>query len=347
MHSLERHDPLRRGVPHDPVHRRRAARAPDRPDGVVRADPRAAAAAGVGGRGAADRMPEGHTLHRLATSLDRRVRRRRPVRVGSPQGRFAESAALVDGRVLDRRRGPTASTCSSTSTCEQDSSTSTSASTAASTCTHSRGARRPGGGAATPSARCGSRLVGAAAYADLRGATACELVTPERARRAAGAARAGPAAARRRPRPRRGSGSGAAGRPIGGLLMDQSVVAGIGNVYRAELLYRHRVDPFRPGRTLRASQWREMWDDLVALMADGVRTGRIDTVRPEHLTDGRARRPGPAPRPHLRLPAGRRAVPGLRHPGADQGAPDAQPLLVRPVPASVPALHGPTHCALE
>ena len=25
-----------------------------------------------------------------------------------------------------------------------------------------------------------------------------------------------------------------------------------------------------------------MWDDLVELMADGVRTGRIDTVRPEH-----------------------------------------------------------------
>ena len=47
MHSLERHDPVRRGVPDDAVQRRRAARAPDRPDGVVRADPRAAAAAGV------------------------------------------------------------------------------------------------------------------------------------------------------------------------------------------------------------------------------------------------------------------------------------------------------------
>ena len=73
--------------------------------------------------------------------------------------------------------------------------------------------------------------------------------------------------------------------PIAGLLMDQSVVAGIGNVYRAELLFRHRVDPFRPGTSLRVGRWREMWDDLVALMADGVRTGRIDTVRPEHLTE--------------------------------------------------------------
>ena len=36
--------------------------------------------------------------------------------------------------------------------------------------------------------------------------------------------------------------------PIGGLLMDQTVVAGVGNVYRAELLFRHRIDPFRPGQ---------------------------------------------------------------------------------------------------
>ena len=35
--------------------------------------------------------------------------------------------------------------------------------------------------------------------------------------------------------------------PIGGLLMDQSVLAGVGNVYRAEVLFRHRIDPLRPG----------------------------------------------------------------------------------------------------
>ena len=34
---------------------------------------------------------------------------------------------------------------------------------------------------------------------------------------------------------------------IGALLMDQSVLAGVGNVYRAELLFRHGVSPFRPG----------------------------------------------------------------------------------------------------
>src|ERR1700712_5074717 len=44
-------------------------------------------------------MPEGHTLHRLARLHQRRFGRA-PVRVGSPQGRFVDGAAAVDGRVL-------------------------------------------------------------------------------------------------------------------------------------------------------------------------------------------------------------------------------------------------------
>ena len=74
--------------------------------------------------------------------------------------------------------------------------------------------------------------------------------------------------------------------------MDQAVLAGVGNVYRAELLFRHRMHPLRPGNTLRSGQFRAMWDDLVELMTEGVRTGRIDTVRPEHTPEamGRAAR---------------------------------------------------------
>ena len=69
---------------------------------------------------------------------------------------------------------------------------------------------------------------------------------------------------------------------IAALLMDQSVLAGIGNVYRAEILFRHRVDPFRSGISMEAELWDAMWADLVTLMRAGVRTGRIETVRPEH-----------------------------------------------------------------
>ena len=63
--------------------------------------------------------------------------------------------------------------------------------------------------------------------------------------------------------------------------MDQAVVAGIGNVYRAELLFRHRIAPLRPGREVSRDEWEDMWSDLVILMRYGVRTGRIVTIRPE------------------------------------------------------------------
>ena len=79
--------------------------------------------------------------------------------------------------------------------------------------------------------------------------------------------------------------------PIGDLLMDQTVLAGVGNVYRAEVLFRHRIHPLRPGRRCARGQFQAMWDDLVELMAEGVRTGRIDTVRPEHTPEAMGRPP--------------------------------------------------------
>jgi endonuclease VIII len=67
-------------------------------------------------------------------------------------------------------------------------------------------------------------------------------------------------------------------------LMDQTVLAGVGNVYRAELLFRHGVSPFRPGRAVDGDLWARMWADLGALMRAGVRLGRIVTTRPEDRT---------------------------------------------------------------
>ena len=48
-------------------------------------------------------------------------------------------------------------------------------------------------------------------------------------------------------------------RPIGDLLMDQTVLAGVGNVYRNEVLFRHRIHPLRPGKTLRVGQFQAIW----------------------------------------------------------------------------------------
>ncbi|GAA3304101.1 hypothetical protein GCM10020295_54360 [Streptomyces cinereospinus] len=78
---------------------------------------------------------------------------------------------------------------------------------------------------------------------------------------------------------------------IAALLMDQKVIAGVGNVYRAEVLFRHRIDPYRPGRDITPAEWEAIWTDLVALMRQGVRDNRIDTVRPEHTPEAMGRPP--------------------------------------------------------
>jgi formamidopyrimidine-DNA glycosylase len=126
-------------------------------------------------------------------------------------------------------------------------------------------------------------------WTDLRGATVCEAISDPEVD--AILARLGPDPLRRRQDPAKAHARIARSRTaVGALLMDQSVLAGVGNVYRAELLFRHRVSPFRPGRDIDAGLWTAMWTDLVALMRDGVKAGRIVTTRRED----RARRRGPA-----------------------------------------------------
>jgi len=66
--------------------------------------------------------------------------------------------------------------------------------------------------------------------------------------------------------------------PICLLLMDQTVVAGIGNVYRAELLFRTRLNPFIPGRDLPEQTVRELWRDWEKLLLIGVQTGQMMTM---------------------------------------------------------------------
>jgi len=66
---------------------------------------------------------------------------------------------------------------------------------------------------------------------------------------------------------------------IGALLMDQSVFAGIGNIYRAELLYRAKQNPFAAGKDTPEKTVKEIWKDAVKLMPDGIIDRRIVTTR--------------------------------------------------------------------
>jgi formamidopyrimidine-DNA glycosylase len=70
--------------------------------------------------------------------------------------------------------------------------------------------------------------------------------------------------------------------PIAGLLMDQSVISGLGNIYRCEVLFRRRIDPHLPGRDLPRDAFDALWQDAKALLAVGVRYDRIITVSREY-----------------------------------------------------------------
>ena len=66
---------------------------------------------------------------------------------------------------------------------------------------------------------------------------------------------------------------------IAALLMDQTVFAGIGNIYRAELLYRARQNPFARGKDVPEKTLNALWRDAVNLMSDGMVDRRIVTTR--------------------------------------------------------------------
>ena len=123
------------------------------------------------------------------------------------------------------------------------------------------------------------RLLTDTAVADLRGPTACEVLHPEEVK--AIIAKLGPdplvdspkkgeerfvEAVRKKPT------------PIGLLLMDQAVVSGIGNVYRAELLFRARQNPHTPGKQVAEDTVRALWKDWTKLLKLGVKLGQMMTM---------------------------------------------------------------------
>jgi endonuclease-8 len=224
-------------------------------------------------------MPEGHTLHRLVRLHQQRFEGS-PVEVSSPQGRFAASASLVDGQVLQSVEahgkhlfhvyGPDAIVHVHLGLYGKFSDV-----------------ELP---VTPPVGLVRMRLVGPTHWADLRGPNACELLTD--AEVAAVRARLGPDPLRTDADPDRGFAKITRSRTsIAVLLLDQSVLSGVGNIYRAEMLFRHGIHPLTPGNKISREQWDAMWADIVFLMRYGFRVGRIDTVRPEHMPEVTGRAP--------------------------------------------------------
>ncbi|GAA3810225.1 Fpg/Nei family DNA glycosylase [Cellulomonas soli] len=275
-------------------------------------------------------MPEGHTVHRIARQLTLDLAGR-PVAVSSPQGRFAAGARRLDGQVVLRADAVGKQLFVTFASGDVlrvhlglygawDLYGRVSPLTDGRAAVGSLGAPRlrravrlgereqslPGAAdegvpedfPPTPVGAVRVRLATAETVADLRGPSACEVLDPVQAQVAVDRLGPDPAAAddldaARAVVVRRVT---ARGVPVGQLLMDQAVVAGIGNIYRAELLFRARLDPWTPGRRVPAEVVGALWDDWAVLLADGIRTGvtltREDldaTGREQALADPTAR----------------------------------------------------------
>ena len=283
-------------------------------------------------------MPEGHSVHRIARQFARHFVGQR-ILASSPQGRFAEGAAILDGRTMTEARavgkqmflefddalwlrvhlgiygawdfaGDVAQDPTQRSANRRMGQTnqrgtnflgpdaplsaigaheSSLASIGAPRRTRLRMAEAEkesviDDAALTafppePIGQVRVRLLSERAVADLRGPTACEVLDAAGVQRVIDAlgpdplvddAVAGEERMLARVRGRRV--------PIGLLLMDQSVVSGIGNVYRAEMLFRARLDPHTTGAALPDDVIRDLWRDWCYLLAVGVETGQMLTM---------------------------------------------------------------------
>lgn len=128
------------------------------------------------------------------------------------------------------------------------------------------------------------RLLTSHGAADLTGPNRCELMTWEEVQ--ATEARLGPdplaadddfeAFVQRAATRKKG---------IGEALMDQAVIAGVGNIYRAEVLYAARLNPFKPAKEVSVKKLRQIWDWLRRFMPLGVESGRVTTIDREDFAE--------------------------------------------------------------
>ncbi len=278
-------------------------------------------------------MPEGHSVHRIARQFDRNFVGKQML-ASSPQGRFAEGAAVLNGREAvsvqavgkqmfleaegdvwlrvhlglygawdfagDILVDPTIASANGrmgqtnqrgTVVDEEildDAGENSLASIGAPrrTRVHVRMSEQTKGladdGLEWPPPVVGQvrlRLMTDITAADLRGPTACVLQTPEEM--LASIAKLGPDPLVGDPVQNEERFVQAVRKKqtvIALLLMDQAVVSGIGNVYRAEMLFRQRLNPHTPGRDVPEEVVRALWHDWVRLLAVGVETGQMMTM---------------------------------------------------------------------
>jgi len=209
-------------------------------------------------------VPEGHTIHRLSKDL-RSDLGAGIVKAASPQGRFEHGASVINNKSLVTSEAWGKHLFLTFS---------------GETILHIHlgliGKFRPQALEHDPSDTVRLRLEGSRAW-HLTGPQKCALITREESLRVIDDLGPDPL--------RRGSkwedfASGLTNRktPIAISLLDQSVIAGVGNVYRAEFLFLLGIHPERPSRDLAQTELEDLWKVSVSQLRQGVRLNRIVTV---------------------------------------------------------------------
>jgi len=216
-------------------------------------------------------MPEGHKIHRLAQ--DHKADFVGPrLQVSSPQGRFAGGAA-----VLDRRKLLDVWAYGKHLFYEF---------TARNTLHVHLGRygrfRTWPAPPPPPAGQIRLRAVGGKTGFDLRGPAACELVSRDAVHKIL--SRLGPDPLRPDADPQRAWQRIRRSRtPIGTLLLDQSVLAGVGNIFRADALFAMSLHPERPGNSLREDEFEQLWKWIVRTMRVSAKYNRIITADPQRV----------------------------------------------------------------
>lgn len=216
-------------------------------------------------------MPEGHTIHRLARDI-RRDLAGAAVHAWSPQGRFADGAARLDGRTLVRTEAYGKHLFLEWDTSEL-------------LYVHlgliGKFRRKPAP-VPEPVGEIRLRLENDAVAWDLSGPMACAI--DDASMRARVLASAGPDPLRRDADPEKFFAALARrSTPIAAALLDQGVIAGLGNVYRAELCFLAGIHPLVPAKQITTAEAKALWTLAVDLLEVGVRLNRIVTRLPEEV----------------------------------------------------------------